>query len=80
MRNTTPLSCDAFKDSFNQLLPAGVIGRVLQQCRVKRRRPPLIAPHGLVQGLVFHVVAGSGTLARHMTKITGQAITDGALS
>ena len=80
MRNRTPLPCGAFKDLFNQLLPARVIARVLRRCKVKRRRPPLIGQRELVQGLVFHVVAGAGTLAQHMKKITGQQITDGALS
>jgi hypothetical protein len=40
----------------------------------------LIAPHQLVQALIFHAVAGGGTLAQHMKKLTGQQITDGALS
>jgi len=65
---------------FDQLLPAPAIARVLRQCKVKRRRPPLIAPRGLVQGLVFHMVAGAGTLAQHVKKMTGQAVTDGALA
>jgi len=30
--------------------------------------------------LVFHVIAGAGTLAQHVKTITGQRITDGALS
>jgi len=47
---------------------------------VKRRRPPLIQPNALVQALIFHAVAGAGTLAQHLKKLTGQQITDGALS
>lgn len=31
-------------------------------------------------GLVFHVVAGAGTLAEHVRQLTGKSITDGALS
>lgn len=80
MRNTTPLSTGAFQDLFDQLLPARLITRVLRQCQVKRRRPPLITPRQLLQGLVFHGVAGAGTLAQHVKKLTRQRITDGALS
>ena len=31
-------------------------------------------------GLVFHVLAGAGTLAEHVRELTGKRITDGALS
>jgi hypothetical protein len=34
----------------------------------------------LIQGLVFHVVAEAGTLAQHVTQLTGKRITDGALA
>lgn len=80
MRNVSALPCAVFQDLCSQLLPLRVIRRVLRACSVKRRRPPLIAPHQLVQALIFHAVAGGGTLAQHMKKLTGQQITDGALS
>jgi hypothetical protein len=34
----------------------------------------------LICGLVFHVVAGKGTLAQHVKQLTGKDITDGALA
>jgi hypothetical protein len=34
----------------------------------------------LIQGLIFHVVAGTGTLAQHLKQLTGKTITDGALA
>lgn len=80
MRNQILLLSGGFKDLFNELLPARLIRGVLRQCKVKRRRPPLITPQELLQGLVFHAVAGAGTLAQHVKKLTGQIITDGALS
>ena len=80
MRNVSAPPCGIFKDLCSQLLPAGVIRRVLKACGVKRRRPPLIPPNELVQAMVFHAVAGAGTLALHMNKLTGRQITDGALS
>jgi len=80
MRNVSTVSCAVFQDLCSQLLPSRVIRRVLRACGVKRRRPPLVAPPELVQTLIFHAVAGAGTLAQHMKKLTGQEITDGALS
>lgn len=80
MRNVSAPPCGIFKDLCSQLLPSGVIRRVLKACAVKRRRPPLITPNQLVQALIFHAVAGAGTLAQHMKKLTGRQITDGALS
>jgi hypothetical protein len=80
MRNGSAPPCGIFKDLCSQLLPAAVIRRVLKSCDVKRRRPPLIPPNELVQALIFHAVAGAGTLAQHMKKLTGRKITDGALS
>jgi hypothetical protein len=40
----------------------------------------MIPGYQLVQALIFHAVAGAGTLAQHMNKLTGRKITDGALA
>jgi hypothetical protein len=80
MQNTTAFSTGAFKSLFNQLWSTRRIHSVLARCGVKRRRPPLITWIQLLQGLVFHVVAGAGTLAYHMKQITGCDITDSALA
>lgn len=45
-----------------------------------RRCPPLVTAQELIMGLVFHVMAGAGTLAQHVKVLTGKTITDGALS
>ncbi len=53
---------------------------LLRRCGVRRGRPPVITAWELTQGLVFHVVAEAGTLAQHVTQLTGKRITDGALA
>jgi hypothetical protein len=74
------LSCGAFKGLFERLVPTSLIAEVLEQCQVRRRRPPQVLPEELLCGLVFHGVAGKATLAQHMREATGQVITDGALA
>jgi hypothetical protein len=80
MRTKTVVSAKPFKALFNQLIPWSVIYAILLACGVRRRRPPVVTPVELIQGLVFHVVAQKGTLAEHVKEITGKNITDGALS
>src|ERR1039457_2520311 len=53
---------------------------LLRRCGVRRRCPPVITAVELIQGLVFHVIAEAGTLAQHVTQLTGKSITDGALA
>ncbi len=80
MQNPTALASGAFLNLFNQVLPAREINRALRPCRLQRRRPPLVTHREVVQALVYHTVAGAGTLAQHVKQITGHTITDGALS
>ena len=80
MRTISTLPCGVFTDLCSQLLPSGEIRRVFRKCGVKRRRPPLVTQEKLVQALIFHTIAGAGTLAQHLKTLTGQKITDGALS
>ncbi|MBI3871193.1 MAG: hypothetical protein HY299_21900 [Verrucomicrobia bacterium] len=43
-------------------------------------RPGPKAAHQLVMGMVFHAMNGAGTLAEHVSQITGIAISNSALS
>jgi hypothetical protein len=70
----------SFRQIFESLLPAKIIRRWFRALGPVLRRPPLITAQELIMGLVFHVMAGAGTLAQHVKVITGKTITDGALS
>ena len=80
MRNKPVLPAATFKALFNELIPWRFIYTLFLTCGLRRRRPPKITPVELIRGLVFHVVAGAGTLAEHVTQFTGKSITDGALA
>jgi hypothetical protein len=81
MQTKMQISGGVFKTLFKQILSAGLIKRLLATHAPKhRRRPPIVTAFELILGLVFHVVAGSGTLSQHVKKVTGKTITDGALS
>jgi len=80
MRSNTVVPLDWFKALFDQSLPARVLKSLVRQSGPRRRRPPRISALELIQGLVFHAVAPSGTLAAHVKALSGQSITDGALS
>src|SRR5271166_3278561 len=80
MRSNTVVPLDSFKALFDQSLPARVLKSLVRQSGPRRRRPPRMSALELIQGLVFHAVAPSGTLAAHVKALSGQSITDGALS
>jgi hypothetical protein len=80
MRNPTALPAATFKALFQQLIPCSFIYVLLRRCGLRRRRPPWISAWELLCGLVFHGVAGQGTLAQHVKALTGKGVTDGALS
>lgn len=80
MRNKTVVPGSAFKSLFRQVLSYQFIYGLLRAWGVRRRRPPLISADELICGLVFHAVAGKGTLAQHVKQLTGKNITDGALA
>lgn len=70
----------SFHQIFEALLPARRIRHWFKVLGPVLRRPPLITAPELIMGLVFHVMAGAGTLAQHVKVVTGKTITDGALS
>jgi len=80
MRISASLSSSTFRGLFQRFLTRRVINRWFKLKGVAKRRPPKITSAQLVMGLVFHVMAGAGTLAEHMRELTGKSITDGALS
>jgi hypothetical protein len=80
MRNKTVVSAAPFKALFRELFSWQFIYRLLRACGTRRRRPPVVSPFELLCGLVFHVVAGAGTLAEHVKQLTGKDVTDGALA
>ena len=80
MRNKSAVPAATFKALFKELIPGSLIRALLARCGLRRRCPPVITAVELIQGLVFHVVAPAGSLARHVKQLTGKAITDGALA
>lgn len=80
MRNNASVSCSTFKQFFTLFLPAKIVRRWFRLLGPGKRRPPTITPYELLMGLVFHVMAGTGTLAEHVMELTRKSITDGALS
>ena len=81
MQTKLQISGSVFKALFKQVLSSTLIRRLFSIHVPKaHRRPPTITPFELIMGLVFHMVAGTGTLANHMKLLTGKQITDGALS
>jgi hypothetical protein len=79
-RNCHGISKSVFKALVRQVVPARQVNRIFEQFGVVEHGPRCITPAELVGGMVFHVLQGAGTLAQHMKRFTGKAITDGALS
>ena len=79
LRNAS-LPSSTFKELFRTFLPAKIIRRWFDLLGPAKRRPPKISAQELIMGLVFHVLAGAGTLAEHVRQLTRKTITDGALS
>ena len=80
MRNHTAVPAATFEALFEERIPSSTIRAAFKHAGVRRRRPPRVTVVELIQSLVFHAVAESGTLAQHVKQLTGKTITDGALS
>jgi len=80
MQYSSSVSGSTFKELFRVFLPTRVIGRWFKLLGPAKRRPAKISPYELIMGLIFHVLAGAGTLAEHVRQLTGKSITDSALS
>lgn len=75
------VSVTTFAQAFGALLEASVLAQLWQQQGPKPRgqKPRLSGPQ-LVSALVFHILAGAGTLAAHVQQLTGLKLSDSALS
>ncbi len=80
MRNNASFSSSVFKRLFRGFLPNRLIRKWFELFGPASRRPPVIKAEDLIMCLVFHVLAGAGTLAEHVKTLTRKSITDGALS
>ena len=80
MRNNASRSNSVFKKLFLASLPSKFIRRCFDLLGPAERRPPVVTPVELIMGLVFHVLAGAGTLAEHVKTLTRKSVTESALS
>jgi hypothetical protein len=80
MRTKSIVSVQTFAALFQQAIPKSLIPIVLERCGFRYRCPPVVTHEELIESLVFHVLAESGTLAEHVHEVTGKKITDSALS
>lgn len=80
MRNKTIVPGPTFKKLFRQVFSIQFIYALLRSCGMRFRRPPEVSADELMCSLLFHVVAGPGTLAERVRKLTGKDITDSALA
>lgn len=80
MRHFNAISVCTFKALFDEVISSSAISALFRRCGLRCRRTPNISATQLIQSLVFHVIASSGTLARHVKQMTGKHISDSALS
>lgn len=74
-------SVTSFTQAFAALLDASVLAQLWQQHGPKARgQKPRLSGGQLVSALIFHVLAGAGTLAAHVQQLTGLKLSDSALS
>lgn len=69
-----------FDELFTELLSVSFVSRLFRKWGPGKRRGCKLKPHQLLMGMVFHAMNAAGTLAEHVSQITGIGITDSALS
>ena len=74
------ISKSAFKPLIREFLPSRQINLTFDEFGPVEHGPRWITRAELINGMIFHVMQGPGTLAQHVTRLTGKSITDGALS
>lgn len=79
MRKNLPTSA-AFYDLFVAFLPPSVARSFFALTNAGRRRPPKLPAFELIMSLVYHAVAGAGTLAQHVRDLTQVSLSESALS
>ena len=80
MQKQTAPAGSIFKSLFRQLLPTRTIHALFDRHGPAQRRPPKLSPAELVMSLVFHFLAGAGTLSQHVRQLMRISITDSALA
>ena len=80
MRNNASLSSLVFRKLFREFLPLKFVRGWFRSFGPAARRPQKVTSYDLVMALIFHMVAGAGTLAQHLKTLTGETISESALS
>lgn len=80
MRSKSRSSGGDFQSRFNDLMAPQQLTDIVERFGPDKRRPPLLPLEKLIMGLVFHMVEDSGTLATNVKTVTGQDLSDSALS
>jgi hypothetical protein len=79
-KNEQGISKSVFKSCIRRLLPLRQLNGICKRLGPVEHGPRWVTPAELIDGMVFHVLQGAGTLAQHVKRLTDKAITDGALS
>ena len=80
MRSKSQLDCGKFSEAFHHLLPQKTVEHIWETLGPLKRRPPRLSPGDLLKSLVFHALRGNGNLAASVGDLTGEVISDSALS
>jgi hypothetical protein len=80
MRNNASIPNATFQLLFCAFLPAKILRGLFTRFGPRRRRPHTISQSELLMALVYHVLAGAGTLAQHVRDLTGKTLSDSALA
>jgi Transposase DDE domain len=79
-RNDRGISESAFERRIRRVLPLRLLKGICKRLGPVEHGPRWVRSTELIDGMVFHVLQGAGTLAQHVKRLTNKAITDGALS
>ena len=80
MRAKSQFPVGSFQHQFNRLICTQELEDILLNSGPKKRRPAQLPLAQLIAGLVFHVVQDCGNFAFNVKQLTGQQISDSALS
>lgn len=80
MRSKSQFLGGNFQSKFEQLLCPKKLKKIIEDFGPQKRRPPQLPLIELIPSLVFHVLQDAGTFAVNVKQLTGQKISDSALS
>ncbi|MDA0304641.1 MAG: IS4 family transposase [Bacteroidetes bacterium] len=80
MRSKFQFSTGDFQSNWDQRISPTQLENIFRQFGPRKRRPPVLPLSQLFAGYVFHVQRASGSFASNVKLLTGQQITDSALS